>query len=124
MVAELLFWLGLAVAVGIGFAYFRDLGDIVQTVLKVKRQNMIRFIRKEGQFVMLGLGAAAVAALAHLGFGGGTAWAFWIGAVLVLVFYGWPWVWVHQGLRNQQGTAKYLSVDEALNYVTPPRPWW
>ena len=47
MIWSLFFWLGLVVSMGIGLAYFRDLGDVSQMVLKVKRRNMIRFIRNE-----------------------------------------------------------------------------
>ena len=41
MLGHLLFFAGLVVAMGIGFAYFRDLGDASQMFLKVKRSNMI-----------------------------------------------------------------------------------
>jgi hypothetical protein len=47
MIWSPLFWLDLVVSMGIGLAYFRDLGDVSQMVLKVKRRNMIRFIRNE-----------------------------------------------------------------------------
>jgi len=47
MLGNSLFLVSLAIALGIGFIYFRDLGDITQIVLKVKRKNMIRFIRNE-----------------------------------------------------------------------------
>jgi hypothetical protein len=44
MVWKLLFWSGFVVSLGIGLMYFRDLGDVSQMVLKVKRKNMIRSI--------------------------------------------------------------------------------
>ena len=56
----LIFWLGLVVSVVIGAAYFRDLGDVSQMVLKVKRANMIRFIRNEYRVVGAGLGASGL----------------------------------------------------------------
>ena len=82
MFGTLLFWIGLAVSLGIGFVYFRDLGDVSQMVLKVKRENMIRFIRHEGRLVAVGLAGATVMAVAHIGAGAGPGFAFWIAAAL------------------------------------------
>ena len=28
-----------------------------------------------------------------------------------------PWIWLHLGLRNQQNSARYYSVEEARDYV-------
>jgi hypothetical protein len=69
MFENILFALGLVVAVGIGFVYFRDLGDISQIVIKVKRENMVRFIRNEYRFLAIGLGATALMIIAHMGLG-------------------------------------------------------
>jgi hypothetical protein len=113
MLGNTIFLIGLLVAAGIGFIYFRDLGDVSQMIMKVKRRNMIRFIRHEYRLLTIGLGATALMALAHFGLGGGPRWLFWI-ALLVLAFlYGFPWIWVHLGLRNQRNSAKYYSIDEA-----------
>ena len=65
MISTTLFWLGLVVAVTIGFIYFRDLGDIVQMVMKVKRENTLRFIRNEYKLVAVGLAAVGVMTAAH-----------------------------------------------------------
>ena len=119
MLSELVFWLGLAVSAGIGFVYFRDLGDVSQMVLKVKRDNMVRFIRNEYRFVGTGLTAAALMAIAHLGFGAGPAAVFWLAAAVLAVFYGFTWVWVHLGLRNQIDSARFYGFDEARKYVNP-----
>ncbi len=119
MLVELLFWLGIVVSAAIGFLYFRDLGDVTQMILKVKRQNMVRFIRHEYRL----LGAAAVGLLvtvvAHLGFGAGPGWVFWPAAVVIVVLLGFPWVWVHVGLRNQQTSAHYYSIKEAAEHISP-----
>ena len=64
MAAGLLFWAGLAVSAAIGLVYFRDLGDVVQMLLEVKRANMIRFIRNENRLIAVGLGCAAAMAAA------------------------------------------------------------
>jgi hypothetical protein len=119
MIWEVLFWLGLAVSATIGFLYFRDLGDISQMILKVKRANMLRFIRYEYRLVALGLVAAAVMVVAHLGLGGGRSWVFWVAVVVLGFLYGFPYVWVHLGLRNQQNSARYYGIEEAKSLVSP-----
>ena len=95
MIWAILFWLGLAVSVGIGLVYFRDLGDVSQMILKVKRKNMIRFIRNEYRLIGAGLLAALVMAVSHLAFEAGPGWAFWTALLLTAFLYGFPWVWVH-----------------------------
>ena len=118
MIWSLLFWLGLAVSLVIGIIYFRDLGDVSQMLLKVKRRNMIRFIRNEYKLIGAGLAAAAMMALAHL-FGAGPDWLFWTALVVVAILYGFPWVWVHLGLRNQIDSARFYSIEEAKKFVSP-----
>lgn len=119
MLAQVLFWAGLIIALGIGWIYFRDLGDVVQMLLQVKRENMVRFIRHEYKFIAAGLIAAAVMAVAHLGFSAGRVWVFWPALAAVVILYGFPWIWVHLGLRNQLNDAKYYAIDEAKSFVSP-----
>ncbi len=119
MLASLLFYLGLIVSLGIGFVYFRDLGDISQMVLKVKRENMVRFIRNENRLVGAAVGGVILMSLMHFAFGAGLGWIYWIALVLSLIFIGFPYVWVHVGLRNQKSTARYYSIDEAREFVSP-----
>ena len=119
MIGNILFFIGLIVAFGLGFAYFRDLGDVSQMFLSVKRKNMVRFIRNEYRLLAVGLGATALMALAYFALDGGAAWLFWPVLLAVSVFYGFPWVYVHLGLRNQMSTAKYYNIDEAKEWVRP-----
>ena len=119
MLGNMLFFIGLIVAVGVGFAYFRDLGDVSQMFIRVKRKHMIRFIRNEYRLLAVGLGAAALMVLAYFALDAGTKWLFWPGLLLVGVLYGFPWVYVHLGLRNQMSTAKYYSIDEAKELISP-----
>ena len=119
MIGNILFFIGLIVAFGLGFAYFRDLGDVSQMFLSVKRKNMVRFIRNEYRLLAVGLGATALMALAYFALNGGAAWLFWPVLLAVSVFYGFPWVYVHLGLRNQMSTAKYYNIDEAKELVSP-----
>jgi len=65
MLGNIVFWLGLAVSLVIGFVYFRDLGDVSQMLLRVKRENMMRFIRNEYRLIAIGLGALALATIVH-----------------------------------------------------------
>lgn len=119
MIATVVFWVGLIVSIAIGFVYFRDLGNVSQMVMKVKRGNMLRFIRHENLFIGIGLASAAAMALAHLGFGSGPVWVFWTALALVALFYAFPWVYVHLGLRNQRSSAHYYPIDDARRYVAP-----
>lgn len=122
MLGNLLFYAGLVTALGIGFLYFRDLGDISQMVLKVKRANMMRFIRNEGRLVLVGLGGALVMTVAHFALGGGPFWLWLIAVLLCAVLYGFPYVWVHIGLRNQKNSAKFYPIAEAKEWVSPSSP--
>lgn len=122
MLGNLLFYAGLLAALGIGFLYFRDLGDVSQMVLRVKRANMMRFIRNEGRLVLAGLGGALVMTVAHFALGGGPFWLWLIIILLCAVLYGFPYVWVHIGLRNQKNTAKYYSIEKAKEWVSPSSP--
>ena len=119
MIWNLLFWLGLTVSLSVGLIYFRDLGDVSQMLLKVKRKNMMRFIRNEYRFLGTGLVAALVMGITHLGFEVGPGWLFWTALVLILFLYGFPWVWVHLGLRNQADSASFFSIEEAKKYIAP-----
>ena len=119
MLGNILFFVGLGVAAGVGFAYFRDLGDVSQMFLRVKRKHMVRFIRHEYQLLAVGLSATALMALAYFLLDGGAGWLFWPALLLFLVLYGFPWVYVHLGLRNQMSTAKYYSIDDAKELVSP-----
>jgi hypothetical protein len=122
VLGNLLFYAGLVIAFGIGFLYFRDLGDVSQMVLKVKRANMMRFIRNEGRLVLVGLGGALVMTVAHLALDGGPFWLWLVAILLCAVLYGFPYVWVHIGLRNQKSTAKYYPIEEAQEWVSPSSP--
>ena len=119
MTWDILFWLGLVLSLGIGLVYFRDLGDVSQMVLKVKRHNMVRFIRNENRLIVTGLVATVVMTISHLLFGAGPGWLFWIVLLLVVFLYGFTWVWVHLGLRNQRDDARFYSIEEAKKYVAP-----
>lgn len=119
MIGNLLFWPGLIVAAAIGFAYFRDLGDVSQMILRVKRENMIWFIRNEYRLLAIGAGAAAIMAAAHFGLGAGPTWLFWTAILVLAILYGFPYVWVHLGLRNQMNSAEFYSIEEAERYVNP-----
>ena len=55
LVVSLIYWLCLAVSGAIGFIYFRDLGDVSQFLLKVKRTNMLWIIRNEYKLIMPGI---------------------------------------------------------------------
>lgn len=119
MILEVIFWAALVLSLVIGFVYFRDLGDITQMVLKVKRDNMLRFIRNEYRIIIPGIVSGLVACYLHLVHGAGEPVSFWIVFLVLVFFYAFTWVWVHIGLRQQQSTATYYSIDEAKKFVAP-----
>jgi len=119
MVWDIIFWLSLVAGLVIGGTFFRDLGDVSQMVMKVKRDKMIRAIRNEKRTTIFGLGLLVVMAIAHLGFGAGPAWAFWLTVALVSLFFGFPYVWLHVGLRHQRDKAQYYNLDEARKFINP-----
>lgn len=119
MFGNVLFWLGLAVSLGIGFLYFRDLGDVSQMLIRVKRKNMLRFIRNEYRLLAIGLAALALMTIAHFGLGAGPRGFWWAALLLCTFLYGFPYIWVHVGLRNQKDCARYYSIEEAKEYVGP-----
>jgi hypothetical protein len=119
MPGNLLFYSSLVVALSIGFLYFRDLGDVSQMLMKVKRENTIRFIRNEYEFLAVGLGATGLMVIAYFFLDAGPGWLFWAAIALILILYVFTWVWVHVGLRNQRDTANYYSIEEARALLAP-----
>ncbi len=119
MLGNIIFWLGLAVSLVIGLVYFRDLGDVSQMLIRVKRKNMIRFIRNEYRLLATGLGALLLMTVVHFGFDAGSRVVWWAAILLCVFLYGFPYVWVHVGLRNQKNSARYYSIEEAKEYVSP-----
>lgn len=122
MLWNIIFWIGTAVSLSIGLVYFRDLGDVSQMLIRVKRKNMIRFIRYEHRFLLIGLISLLIATIVHFGFDAGLRSVWWAAVLLGAIFYGFPYVWVHVGLRNQKDSARYYSIEEAKEYVSPSSP--
>jgi hypothetical protein len=119
MIGNILFAISLFVALAIGCLYFRDLGDVSQLLISVKRQNMIRFIRNEYRLLAIGLGATVLMAFSYFYLDGGVDWLFWSVLAILAFLYGFPWIWVHLGLRNQRKSAKYYSIEEAREALAP-----
>jgi hypothetical protein len=119
MIWEFLHWGALAVGTLVAFTYFRDLGDITQGFLNVKRGDVMFAIRHERSMIAGALLATAVAG-ALLGWQqAGVGWAFTTLAAINLFMIGFPWIWLHVGLRNQQDHARYYSIDEARAWLRP-----
>jgi hypothetical protein len=114
-----IYWLCLAVSGVIGFIYFRDLGDVSQFLLKVKRKNMLWIIRYEYKLITPGIATGLLATVLHFTAGAGGTISFWVIMAILLFLYAFTWIWVHIGLRHQQNTATYYSIEEAKKYVSP-----
>ena len=119
MIAAAAYWIGMGVTLVIGLLYFRDLGDVSQMLIRVKRESMKRFIRNEYRFIALGFAGLVLMTVAHFGFGAGSLGLWWVTLLLTAVLYGFPYVWVHVGLRNQKNSARFYSIGEASEYVAP-----
>ena len=119
MLAEVFFYLTTGAFLVIGANYFRDLGDIPQLVMKTKRSNVDRFIRHEYRFMAVAGGAWLVAAILHFGIGAGANWVFWTATVVGGLLIAFTWIYVHLGLRNQKDRARFYSIDEAKEFVSP-----
>ncbi len=119
MFFTVLFWLGLLVALTIGWLYFRDLGDVVQMFIKVKRENMLRFIRHEYRLIAVGLAGLMLAIAAQLFGDVGDPRYVWPAIAATAFLYLFPYVWVHVGLRNQLRTAQFFPIEEARRYINP-----
>lgn len=88
-------------------------------LIRVKRENMLRFIRNEYRLLAIGLSALALMTVAHFGLSAGPGGIWWAAILLCVVLYGFPYIWVHVGLRNQKDSAHYYSIEEAKEYVSP-----
>jgi hypothetical protein len=119
MIIELLYWVCLVVATYTAFIYFRDLGDVSQVILDVSRENMIKAIRNENKLVLIGLIGTGLAVYLHIAHGAGIGWVTVTLACANAFMVGFPWIWLHKGLRNQQDTAIYYSIEEAKDYLRP-----
>jgi hypothetical protein len=114
---ELIYWVALAAATYAAFVYFRDLGDVTQALLDVSRENMLKAIRNENKLLAIGLIGTAVAVLLHYVYGAGIGWVTVTLAIANVFMVGFPWIWLHLGLRNQQNSATYYTVEEAKDFV-------
>ncbi len=114
---EFIYWVALAVATYAAFVYFRDLGDVTQAFMNVSRDNMLKAIRNEKKLIACGLIGTVAAVALHYIFGAGIAWLTLVLAAANIFMIGFPWVWLHVGLRNQQKSAHYYSIEEAKDFV-------
>ena len=114
---SLLHYASLLLALLVSAWYFRDLGDITQMAFKVSRRNLLFAIRHEKHFLWAGAVLLAIAMITWRPAGAGV-WSFVVVA-LCLIMLVFPWAWVHLGLRNQQQSARFYTVDQASQFVRP-----
>jgi hypothetical protein len=114
-----LYWFTLCISAYIGWIYFRDLGDVSQLYFKVKRKNMLWFIRHEYKVILPGIFLGIISSFLHFWAGVGEPISFWVISGLIVFFYVFTWVWVHVGLKHQKDTATFYSIEEAKKYVAP-----
>ena len=114
---ELVMWLCMVVSTVVAYFYFRDLGDVTQAMMTVKRKNMIFAIRHENSMIAVGLIGTAISVALHLGLEIGNSTIINTVASVNVFFVAFPWIWLHLGLRNQQDSAKYYSIEHAKNWL-------
>lgn len=111
-------WICLSGALVLAFRVFRDLGDVTQFVLRVKRSTVIRTFRYRRELsasaALLLLGAA----LTHAA-GAGHPVVFWCSFALALLFLFQGFVYPGIAMRSQQRTARFYSIEEAKRRVRP-----
>jgi hypothetical protein len=117
MIIEIIHWVALIAATIVSFLYFRDLGDITQAFLTVRRKGMIYAIRHEKLMVGVGVVGTIIAVYTTVEYDAGFKYLTYILAVINMLSVAFPPVWIYFGLRNQQDHAKYYSIEEAKNYV-------
>ncbi|HJP35834.1 MAG: DUF3179 domain-containing (seleno)protein [Gammaproteobacteria bacterium] len=117
LVWEASHWTGLAIGTAAAFVYFRDLGDVTQALFGVKRHNMMFAIRHEYRLIGAAVLGTVVAGAALALADAGIPSVYLTLAALNLVLIAFPYTWLHWGLRNQQNSAVFYSVDEARKYV-------
>lgn len=112
-------WAALAISLCTAFVYFRNLGDITQVFLGVKRSGMIFAIRHEYKLIAVVIAGTLLAGATLLFADAGIQSVFIPIAALNTFLIAFPYVWLHWGLRNQQNKAKYYSIEEAKDYLRP-----
>jgi len=117
MIIELTHWVSLIVATIVSYIFFRDLGDITQAFLTVKRKGMIFAIRHEKLMISIGLVGTGIAIYTAVKYDVGFKPLTYVLGAINLFSVGFPYVWLHFGLRNQQDHARYYSIEEAKNYL-------
>jgi hypothetical protein len=116
---QIIHWSALFVGTAAAYRYFRDLGDITQAVMTVTRKNMVFAIRHEYGLIIAALAGTAIAGFAHYFGVAGIGWVFKTVAFANIFMAAFPYIWLHFGLRNQQDTATYYSIEEAEKFVRP-----
>jgi len=117
MIIELNHWVALIAATTVSFIYFRDLGDITQAFLTVRRKGMIFAIRHERLMISVGLVGTIITILTVAKYDAGFKFLAYGLGVINIFSVGFPYVWLYFGLRNQQDHAKYYSIVEAKDYL-------
>lgn len=89
---EIIHWLTLIAGTFVAFIYFRDLGDVTQMVLNVKRSNILFAIRYENYMLATSITLIVAAAILHLEFGAGIGWLLKVTIAANVIMLGFPWI--------------------------------
>ncbi len=111
------YWLMMSAGTIVALRYFRDLGDITQVLLDVKRKDMIFAIRHEYKLIFSSSACVLIATFIDIQLNVGWGWSTAGFVTLDAFLLGFPWVWLHIGLRNQQSRARFYPIAEARKYL-------
>lgn len=110
---DIVFWVGLGLALWCSWVLFRDLADVPQLVIPIPRERAIQSWYRRHRLSLLSLLGLFVAVSSHWLFGAGSVVALWGlgGAALLLWFCGY--LHPHIMMRPQQQRARFVTVSEA-----------
>ena len=119
VVIELLHWLSLGAAAFLSFRLFRDLADLSQWIVQTPRDKTMWTFYHRHQLAVA-TGGCWLIAFGTLGLGGaGVGIVFWIITVLAALAFYSGYINPHIMMRSQQHNARYYSIEEAKNQLTP-----
>lgn len=119
LTVEILYWFVLSFGLFWSFKYFADMGDITQLVFPVVRKRMVFTIRHETKIILTALFCLFAALYLNNRFSAGNDVVMDVAIGANILFLCFPYIWIHFGLRNQQKTARYYSIEEAKKFVRP-----
>ena len=114
---EIIFWVGLGLALWFSWVLFRDLADVPQLVIPIPRERALdSWYRRHWSAGLAGTGLLLAVASYALGDAGHGTSLWVLGAAAVLLWFC-GYIHPHVMMRPQQKTARFVPVAEALSHL-------